>query len=368
MTVLVGVPQVFENIMNGIYRGVAEASLFRRALFRVFYGVSAALYRLGVRAGNPLFRSLRAKAGLDSLAMMVSGGAALRPDVNHFFERLGFTLLQGYGLTETSPVISVNRPGLNRIGSVGQPLHTVEFRIESPDADGVGEICVRGPMVMQGYFENPAATADVLHDGWFHTGDAGYVDRDGFLFITGRLKNVIITGAGKNVHPEEIESRLSASPYVQEALVRGTERKKGAGEELEAILVPDRAALDAAREHGQAIDVMAELSKVVEAYNHSVPDYRRIRRWQMQEEELAKTSTRKVRRYLYRVERQHALIRRRGAGRWISQPQALTAAALTPMIAYNSGSGMTSARMPVRALLTAVSPTTVRLTRLKIRP
>ncbi len=301
VTILVGVPQVFENIMHGMRRAVGEASLLRRALFHAIYGISAALYPLGIRAGRPLFRSLRAKAGMESLGMMISGGAALQPAVNRFFERLGFTLLQGYGLTETSPVISVNLPRRNRIGSVGLPLHTVEFRIDSPDADGVGEICVRGPMVMQGYFENPAATADVLRDGWFHTGDVGRVDGDGFVFITGRLKNVIVTGAGKNVHPEEIESRLNASPYVQESLVKGMERKKGAGEELEAILVPDNAAVELARDQGHPVDVRGELEKVIEAYNHSVPAYRRIRQWTMQEEELAKTSTRKVRRYLYRT-------------------------------------------------------------------
>lgn len=299
VTLLVGVPQIFENMMNGMLRAVSEAPWPKRVLFRTFYRVSQLASAFGIPLGRLLFRSLRRKAGLDGMRLMISGGAALPPFVNRFFQRLGFSLLQGYGLTETSPVISVNLPGRNRIGSVGPALPGVEFRIENPDAAGVGEICVRGPMVMQGYFENPDATAAVLRGGWFHTGDAGCLDRDGFLFITGRIKNIIVTAAGKNIYPEEIEARLNAAPFILESLVLPDIRRKG-GEELAALIVPDTAALAAAKERGEAVDLESAIKSAVDEYNRAAPAYRRLRKWRLHDGELEKTSTRKIRRYLYK--------------------------------------------------------------------
>lgn len=300
VTMLVCVPQVLENLMIGIRRAVLDASWHKRTAFRAFYALSGALWKIGYPAGRTLFHGLREKASLQSLRRMVSGGAALRPEVNHFFQRLGFNLLQGYGLTETSPVVAVNPPWHNRIGSVGIALPGAEIRIENPDSSGVGEICVRGELVMKGYFENPSATEEVLRDGWFHTGDAGYIDRDGYLFITGRIKNIIVTGGGKNVYPEEIEAILNMCPCVLESLVIGFERSKGGGEELAALLVPNAAYVETERERGNTVDVNVELKKAVDDYNESVPPYRKIRQWQIRSEEFEKTSTRKIRRYLYK--------------------------------------------------------------------
>lgn len=300
VTLLVGVPQIFENMMTGLRRAVADAPLHKRLLFHLLFRVTQAAELAGVPLGKTLFRSLRRKAGLDSLRILISGGAALPPVVNRFFQRLGFTLLQGYGLTETSPVISVCLPDRNRIGSVGPALPGVTFKIDNPDASGIGEICVQGPMVMQGYYEHPEATAAVLHDGWFHTGDAGYVDREGFLFITGRIKNVIVTAAGKNVYPEEIEAQLNAAPYILESLVLPYVRRKGGGEELAALIVPDAAAIAAEAERGTVVDVDAAIKAAVDEYNGNVPMYRRLRKWRLHDSEFGKTSTRKIRRYLYK--------------------------------------------------------------------
>ena len=301
VTLLVGVPQVYENIMLGINRAVSEAPAIRRLLFRVFYALSGAANKVGLNLGRLLFSSLRTKAGMASLRFMISGGAALRPAVNRYFQRLGFTLLQGYGLTETSPILSVNREERTRIGSSGQAIPGVELRIDHPDpTTGIGEICARGPNVMLGYYQNPEATSAVLRDGWFHTGDAGYLDRDGFLFITGRIKSMIVTAAGKNVYPEEIEAQLNASPYIIESLVLGVERQRGTGEELYALIVPDKTVLELEKENGHDVNVMAEIQAVVEAYNKSVPTYRSIRQWQLREEEFVKTSSRKIKRFLYK--------------------------------------------------------------------
>jgi long-chain acyl-CoA synthetase len=299
ITMLVGVPQVFENMAAGLRRGIADAPLSKRVLFKITYAVSKTLTTIEIPAGKTLFKSVREKAGLGTLRLLISGGAALPSEVNKFFVNLGFMLIQGYGLTETSPVLSVNLPGKNRIGSVGTALPGVTFKIENPDSDGVGEICAKGPMVMQGYFEKPDVTAEVLRDGWFHTGDAGYLDADGYLHITGRLKNVIITGAGKNVHPEEIEATLDQSLYILASLVVGVPRKRTAGEELAAILVPDMSTVEADKERGHEVDLKAELEKAVQGYNSSVPAYRRIRQWQMRNEDFEKTSTRKIKRFRY---------------------------------------------------------------------
>jgi long-chain acyl-CoA synthetase len=302
ISMLVGVPQVFENLMIGIRRAVSDLSLGKRILFHTIYWLSDLLFRCGVNAGGALFRSLREKAGMGTLRHMVSGGAALPADINRFFVNLGFELLQGYGLTETSPVLSVNRPGAIRIGSVGTALPGIELRIDSPDRDGVGEICARGPVVMQGYYNNPEANADVLRDGSFYTGDAGYLDRDGYLFITGRIKNIIVTGAGKNIYPEPIEAELNASPYILESLVVGVKAKRGAGEELAAIIVPHKTYIETEHERGHHVNIESEVKSVVEAYNHSAPAHRRLRQWKIRDEEFDKTSTRKIRRYLYTKE------------------------------------------------------------------
>ncbi|HEY3296168.1 MAG TPA: AMP-dependent synthetase/ligase [bacterium] len=300
VTMLVCVPQVLENLMIGIRRAILDAPRHKRMAFRTVYALSGGLHKLGLNAGSVIFRGLREKASLHSIRRMISGGAALRPEVNRFFEHLGFLLLQGYGLTETSPVATVNPPWQNRIGSVGIALPGVEVKIDNPDSSGIGEICVRGDLVMRGYFENPEATAHVMEGGWFHTGDAGYLDRDGYLFITGRIKNIIVTGGGKNVYPEEIEAVLNMCPCVLESLVIGFERSRGGGEELAALLVVDQTYVDGERERGNEVDVNAELKKAVDDYNQSVPPYRKIRQWQIHPTEFEKTSTRKIRRYVYK--------------------------------------------------------------------
>jgi long-chain acyl-CoA synthetase len=258
------------------------------------------LSAFGFHSGKVLFRSLREKAGLRSVRLMISGGAALPPKINYFFDRMGFTLMQGYGLTETSPVLSVNRPNKNRIGSAGPALPGIELKIDSPDANGIGEVCARGENVMQGYFENEQATKDVIRDGWFHTGDAGRMDKDGFLYITGRIKNLIVTGAGKNVYPEEIESQLNLSPFILESLVLGLERKHGSGEELFAVILPDHEFIDSETASGKTVDLHSEIEKIVDSYNNSVPVYRKIREWTIRSEPFDKTSTRKIKRYLYK--------------------------------------------------------------------
>jgi len=148
---------------------------------------------------------MRKKAGLDSIRLMVSGGAPLPSEISINFSFMGIDFVEGYGLTETAPVLCVNPSEKVKFGSVGPPLANVEMKIHEPDPNGVGEIIVRGPMVTPGYLDNPEETARLIRDGWLHTGDIGRIDDDGYLFISGRKKNLIVSAAGKNIYPEEID-------------------------------------------------------------------------------------------------------------------------------------------------------------------
>lgn len=208
-------------------------------LFRLLFPLSRALAKAGVRAGGTIFPQAR-RALSPRLRYLVSGGAALDPQVGWDLLALGIEVIQGYGLTETAPITHANRPGRgNHIGTVGPPIPGVEARLEPVPggAPGEGEVWIRGPNVMQGYFGNPALTAEVLKDGWFRTGDIGRVDGEGYLTICGRAKNVVVLESGKNVYPEEVEEELAKSALFKEACVIG--RRAGRAEEVFAVVVVD---------------------------------------------------------------------------------------------------------------------------------
>lgn len=300
VTMLIGVPQIYENMMQSMARKLAALPTAKRFVLNVMRAVATMTGTVGLHLEKQLFKSLRQQAGLNTVRIMVSGGAALRPEVNRYFSQFGFDLVQGYGLTETSPVLSCNPPEHNRIGSVGPAVSGAKFRINEPDSKGVGEICVRGPMVMPCYYQNEKATAQVLRDGWFYTGDAGWIDDRGYLFISGRIKNVIVTSAGKNVYPEEIEAELNVSEFILESLVLSVANPKSGGEEIVAWVVPDPTTAARMSEQNITLDFTVEIRKVIDEYNSKVPLYRQIRRWKIREQEFEKTSTRKIRRFMYK--------------------------------------------------------------------
>lgn len=302
VTAMLGVPLLYEKLHAGILRGVSQKPLPVQVMFRGMMGMVKGLRAgLGLRIGRTVFRGLRAKAGLGTMRLFICGGAPLPASIPQGFEDLGISFVQGYGLTETSPVLTVNPAERPRHDSVGIPVPGVEVRIDGEDRDGVGEIVARGDVVMRGYYNQPEMTAEVLRDGWFHTGDLGRFCQDGYLYISGRLKNVIVTRGGKNVYPEEIETVLNTSPLVLESLVYGIPEEDGGGEEIGAILVPDReqfeqmgAARGAAYSWTEMETAVREESR---ALNAQMADYKRIRTLVVREEELPKTSTRKVRRF-----------------------------------------------------------------------
>lgn len=281
-TFFLAVPAVYRMVLDRIMKNIDAKPL------------SQLLFSFPVT--RPLVTSkIRQTFGAGTI--FISGGAALDPAIADGLGRLGLTIYQGYGITETSPIIAAECPGNKRLGTVGLILPEVEVRIDSPDEEGAGEIIVKGPNVMQGYYRNPQATAEVLSDGWYRTGDLGRLDADGFLSICGRVKNLIVTPNGKNVYPEEVENELLKSPYIAEAMVYG--HKVGpASEEVHALIYPNQETID---DYGRVrmteADVEALLRKEVLAACDGLADYKRVRKFTIREDEFPKTTTRKIKRF-----------------------------------------------------------------------
>lgn len=289
VTCMVTVPLFLKLFADAIQRQVARQPGTRRVLFRTLTRLAPLL---PMRLRRILFRRLHQRFG-GKLEYFVCGGAPLDLETLRFFERLGLRVYQGYGLAETSPVITVNCPSANRPGSVGKPLPGVEVTI----ADS-GEILTRGPHVMQGYFGNPELTKNVIDDdGWLHTGDIGYVDADGFLFVSGREKNVIVLGSGKKVQPEELEAVLFAHPDIEEGCIVGIHSQRGlsrGSEEVCVVAVPTPAAVDRCARHRQ--NVAEFVRELIENQSRKLAPGQRPTRIVTRTEPLPRTSTRKIRR------------------------------------------------------------------------
>ncbi len=285
-TFFLGVPAVYRAFYDRIMKNIRS-----RTLSNTLYGI-------------PFTRALvtsKVKTLLGQGTIFISGGAALDPEVAKGFLELGVSIFQGYGITETSPVIAAEAPGNMSLGTVGKTLKGVSVKINDPNAEGVGEILVKGPNVMLGYYNNPAATSEVIKDGWYHTGDLGRIDGHGDLVICGRLKNLIVTPNGKNVYPEEVETELLNSPFIAEAMVYGHKVSTSA-EEVYAMIFPNQDAVDDyARENNlypMAEDQREKLirSEVLEV-GKRLADYKRIKKFTLRESEFPKTTTRKIKRF-----------------------------------------------------------------------
>ena len=304
VTYMVGVPLLFEKMYQSFQRKLATAPVLRRLIFRTLMSLSSATWKLGLKSGRSLFRSVRNRAGLGSVRIFVSGGAAIPPKMARFFNLFGLDFLEGYGMTECSPVISFQRPDDIKFGSVGPPLDNVEVRIDTPGADGVGEIIVKGDNITPGYRGLPKETAELVVDGWLHTGDLGRI-RDGHLWITGRRKSLIVSAAGKNIYPEELEEKLIESPLILEAVVFGRAKEGRQGDEVRALIVPDLEQLVAYEliatvDNPDLATINTTVAHVVRQLNDNVGAYKRIAAFDVQLDELEKTSTRKIKRFLYK--------------------------------------------------------------------
>ena len=233
----------------------------------------------------------------------IVGAAAIKPDLVEAFFKLGIKVLQGYGLTECSPLVAGNNDFYYKAASCGMPIPNVEYKIDNPNDEGVGEIIVKGPNVMLGYYENEEATKNVLKDGWFHTGDLGYVDDEEFLYISGRSKNMILTKNGENIYPEEIENILNDDDLIEESLVIGTSNGKD-DVQVKAKIFPN---IEAIKEYlGNKFPTKEEISKIlneaVKKANAKLPNFKHIKSFKIMDEDFERTTTNKVKRFGKNVE------------------------------------------------------------------
>jgi long-chain acyl-CoA synthetase len=300
-TLFIGVPLLYEKLMTAIEKGIADAPLPAKLMARTLLGITRFVrVTTGLRIGRTLIRPLRRKAGLDRLRLFITGAAPFARAVFWRYIDFGWPMLEGYGLTETSPVVCANRPPNPNPGGVGWPMPGIEVRIAEPDEHGDGEILVRGPNVMLGYWRQPEATAEAIRDGWFHTGDLGRVAPDGRVRITGRLKNMIATAAGKKIYPEEVEAKLANSPYILEVVVTGGLDARGEREEVHAHVYPNLPALETlAVTQGKACDaafVEQVLKAEVTARCETLAPYKHVKRVIVRAAEFPKTTTGKIRR------------------------------------------------------------------------
>lgn len=307
VTMFLGVPLLFNKLLAGILRGIREKGVLVYGLIRTMMWISGVIKKTtGNNPGKKIFSSVLEKASLASIRICISGGGPLAPVVFRQYNQLGIDFVQGYGLTETAPILTLNPKEHYKETSVGRTLPGLELKIVDKDERGAGEIVVKGPMVMQGYYEMPEETAEVFtEDGYFKTGDVGYLDHENYLYLTGRAKNLIVSEGGKNVYPEEIENAFQLYHEISQILVRGYPTGKPTGGELiEAVVYPDpeffAAGGPGARSDGTAPspkEIQRRIEEIVAEVNkEQLQPYQRISRTVLRETEMEMTSTKKIKR------------------------------------------------------------------------
>ncbi|MDR1788051.1 MAG: AMP-binding protein [Treponema sp.] len=301
---LIAVPLLYDKVMAAIAKGYDALPAPLRGILNVLRSIALAEANRGrVGFGRAMLKVVRKKAKLDSLRIIVAGGGPLSLRTANFFDSLGFNMVHGYGMSENSPLISVNTPWHRRNASVGLPVKYTEVKIINQNEEGVGEIAVKSPSIMLGYYENAEATAEVItEDGWLLTGDLGCIDRDGYIYINGRAKNLIVSSGGKNIYPEEIEGHFAQSKVIAEILVVGRKEKEFGGEQIFAVVVPNYeylAAAHAGREGDDAF-IAGLVKREIEQVNRSLVGYKKISDFTLRKEPFEKNAQQKIRRFLYK--------------------------------------------------------------------
>ena len=291
------VPLLIESIYKKIMLTVKKEGLEKKVNFGL--KVSGLLLKLGIDVRRKLFKQILDQLG-GNIRFVISGASAIDPEAIEGFNRFGITAVQGYGMTEASPILAAENHWERRPGSIGKAIPGVELAIDYPDAEGVGELIARGPNIMAGYYENPEETEKTLAGGWLHTGDLAYVDKDGYVSICGRKKNVIVLKSGKNVYPEEIELLISNLPYVEENMVFGQPRHDDGDEKDLAICAKIVYKPDYMKETlglSSAEEIEACIRRDIDTINDQLPSYKQIFRLVITDQPMIKTTTGKVKRY-----------------------------------------------------------------------
>jgi len=288
-SVMVCVPLLFENMYKKIMSTIKDSG--KENLIKIIAPISNSLLKIGIDIRKKIFKDIHNNLG-GNIRLFISGAAAIDKETVIGFNTFGLDMLQGYGLTETAPVLTVENDKYRKVGSVGLPIPEVEIKIDNPDKDGIGEIIARGPNVMLGYYENEEKTNEVLKGEWFYTGDLGYLDKEGYLFITGRKKDVIVLKNGKNIFPEEVEMLVNRNEYIAESLIYGKPDKDGDLKLCVKIVYKKELA-----EKMDKQEIEAMLKEHIKQINKTMPPYKYIREIVITDEPLIKTTTQKIKRH-----------------------------------------------------------------------
>lgn len=294
-TIFLGVPALFETLHKKIWQNIRKQN--KESLVKAVMKVNAVTKKIGLDLGDIFFKDILAVFG-GNMRLMICGGAAIDPAVLNGINSFGIKALQGYGLTECAPLAALNPDTAPNPSSIGVEFPGIKVEIRDANEEGIGEICVKGPNIMLGYYNMPELTAETVVDGWFKTGDLGYMDDQGYVFITGRKKNVIITKNGKNVYPEEVEYKLNLSNIVMESMVFQEEATFKNDDKIAASIVVDMEAVEEFYGKDMEFEQVEKLiNEVVEEYNRTAPGYAQIKSVKVRKEPLLKNTSKKIIRF-----------------------------------------------------------------------
>lgn len=295
-TYFLAVPAIFDALYKAIWKGIRKKG--KEKTVRTAMKVSDFLRRFGIDITDRLFAEIKSVLG-GRMRMMISGGAAINPDILEDLQSFGIHAIQGYGLSEAAPMGALNPQSRPKSHSCGMAFPGFDAKIADPGSDGVGEICLKGDNIMLGYYRNPEATAEVIRDGWFYTGDLGYIDDEGYIVITGRKKNVIIAKNGKNVFPEELEYQLSLYDEIAEAMAFETDSEDETDKIIAVGIYPDWNYMK--ETYGDRADDDEEVRKIiweiVDKVNAENPAYKMIRKVNLRHSEFSKNTSKKIVRF-----------------------------------------------------------------------
>ena len=293
ITAMISVPALFEGMYRKVKKGIEKKGKWAKVEKGI--KISNLLRKFGIDIRQKLFKEVHEAVGT-KLRLFVAGGAALDPDYEKGFIDLGFTIYQGYGLTESSPVIAAEDDKYQRLGSIGKAFPSLDVKIDNPNEEGIGELLAKGPTIMIGYYDNEEATKEAIEDGWLHTGDLAKIDKDGYIFITGRKKFVIVLKNGKNIYPEELEALVNKIEGVKESFVYGKPEDDG-DFKICAKIVYDKDIVKEIYNIEDEKQIKEVIWNEVKKINKQMPAYKYIRDIIVTDKELIKTTTQKIKRH-----------------------------------------------------------------------
>ncbi len=294
--VMLAVPLIFETMHKKVWKRSEKSGKAKKMRRMINLSKKLKLYN-HPKIVKKIFKQVHEATG-GEISIFIAGGAAINPEVIEDYQAMGFTMIQGYGMTECAPIIAVNKDRYSKPAAAGLPMPGTEVKIIDEDENGIGEIVCKGPSVMLGYYENDEATEETIKDGWLYTGDYGYMDDDGFLYVSGRKKSVIVTKNGKNIFPEEVEYYLLESEYIQEVLVHGIEGERNNDVVVKAEIYPNYSFIAEQKGELTTAELTELMQTIIDEVNEKMPTYKRVKRFNIRKTDFEKTTTQKIKRHV----------------------------------------------------------------------